>query len=356
LNGKFTLGLEHDFVVGYSVSSYEKNRPKNSSQNYSYNYAIPDYRTYNGDASALNYTSSGNYDLREVDQKGFYASTRLSVTGKLSLLLGARLTSYDQKNTFNTASTSTTTSEMSASSELTPYVGLMYDLTNDLSVFASRTEVFKPQSARNADGSYLEPMEGLNQEIGIKAELFNNKVNFELVYFDVKQDNAATGVFDVSGNRVRTNGINVSKGVTGTKSSGIELTWSGTVSEKLSYKLGYSHTNAKFHSDYRIWTNLPENQAHMSAKYNFSNGLSLGGDINWHSQTVGLETHPTQGQVSFEQGAYTLAEIHIGYHITDSLSTSFNVRNLLDEKYWTNIDYANYGEPRNVTLSLRYEI
>ena len=46
------------------------------------------------------------------------------------------------------------------------------------------------------------------------------------------------------------------------------------------------------------------------------------------------------------------------YQITENLSATFNVNNLFDKAYFTNIgfyDFAYYGNPRNVMVTTHWD-
>ncbi|WP_323586404.1 hypothetical protein [Aliarcobacter butzleri] len=46
------------------------------------------------------------------------------------------------------------------------------------------------------------------------------------------------------------------------------------------------------------------------------------------------------------------------YKIDKDLSVQLNVNNIFDEKYYTNIGFYNqvsYGDPRNFTLTMKYD-
>ncbi|PPT98713.1 hypothetical protein, partial [Xanthomonas arboricola] len=42
------------------------------------------------------------------------------------------------------------------------------------------------------------------------------------------------------------------------------------------------------------------------------------------------------------------------YRISEQWTATLAVRNAFDKTYWANLDYQNYGEPRFVSLSLRW--
>ena len=61
------------------------------------------------------------------------------------------------------------------------------------------------------------------------------------------------------------------------------------------------------------------------------------------------------GPVTVKQDAYALVGFNANYRISDQWSATLAVRNAFDEKYWANLDYNNYGEPRFVALTLRWK-
>ena len=73
----------------------------------------------------------------------------------------------------------------------TPYAGLLYDITPEYTVYASYTDIFKPQSLKDVSNKYLEPVVGSNYEVGLKGSLMNERLNVAAEYFSSKQDNVA---------------------------------------------------------------------------------------------------------------------------------------------------------------------
>ena len=83
------------------------------------------------------------------------------------------------------------TSDYENSSVNTPYLGLVYDVTDIISTYASYTEIFQPQNAFNADGELIGPVEGSNSEIGIKGDFFNEALSASFAIYKIKEDNLA---------------------------------------------------------------------------------------------------------------------------------------------------------------------
>ncbi|WP_159449441.1 TonB-dependent receptor domain-containing protein, partial [Mycobacterium avium] len=126
-----------------------------------------------------------------------YLATRLSLTDRLHAVLGSRYGSWEiESTTYNYDKDTDQYLGASKSSQThndmwTPYAGLLYDLTPEYTVYASYTDIFNPQSERDASKKYLEPVVGSNYEVGLKGSLLEERVNVAAAYFWSKQDNVA---------------------------------------------------------------------------------------------------------------------------------------------------------------------
>ena len=76
--------------------------------------------------------------------------------------------------------------------------------------------------------------------------------------------------------------------------------------------------------------------------------------MNWNSET---SLYFTTYKTRVEQDAYKVANLMARYQVTDQLSTTLNLNNLFDEKYYAGFagNYGHYGAPRNATMNLRYD-
>jgi outer-membrane receptor for ferric coprogen and ferric-rhodotorulic acid len=72
---------------------------------------------------------------------------------------------------------------------VTPFLGAVYKLTDQVSAYASYTDIFKDQNYLDSSGHYLAPIEGVNKEVGIKAALLDERLNVSLSAFRITQDN-----------------------------------------------------------------------------------------------------------------------------------------------------------------------
>ncbi|MFH4180552.1 TonB-dependent receptor, partial [Acinetobacter baumannii] len=88
-------------------------------------------------------------------------------------VMGGRVSWYDYQS--QSAGVTTRAQE---ENQVTPFVGVIYDLNRDWSWYASHTDIFLPQSGyRTASGAFLDPAIGASHETGIKGELFDKRLN-----------------------------------------------------------------------------------------------------------------------------------------------------------------------------------
>ena len=48
-----------------------------------------------------------------------------------------------------------------------------------------------------------------------------------------------------------------------------------------------------------------------------------------------------------------LLDLYASWDFTEAYRLTLAVTNALDKKYWTNLDYANYGQPRFFSATFR---
>lgn len=363
LSGKFPLfGRDQDIVVGWNLNNVKATSlafASITSGTYYYRYDIPDYRTYNGEAPRPTLIKTGARTEAFTDQDGFYATTRLRPVDRLSVILGARLSSWETRTeNFNTSGVYTsTTGAYDVKDEVSPYVGTVYDLNDVWSAYASYTDIFRPQNYKDKDNNLLAPVLGTNLEAGLKAEFFAKRFQVSVGVFETKQDNYAVRDATQPDNSLP-DGSSAYLGVNGTKSQGVEVEMSGFIRTGWTVSLGYSNINTVRHALDLTYANVPEHMVRFHTDYRFTGALrklSAGLGVNWQGETVGYGiAHPTLGTVTVEQGAFALVNLNASYRLTDHLILTGALRNALDHSYWATLDYPNYGEPRSFSVSLRW--
>src|SRR5690606_36780975 len=99
-----------------------------------------------------------------TEQRAYYAATRLSVTDRFKLIVGGRVATWERMG-FDWSGVV----DYGNKDEFIPYAGALYDLTIAHRLYASYTEIFKPQNNRDASGNLIDPLVGESAEIGLKS-------------------------------------------------------------------------------------------------------------------------------------------------------------------------------------------
>ncbi|MFO3707028.1 TonB-dependent siderophore receptor [Xanthomonas codiaei] len=379
LSGGFSLfGRQHDVVIGGSWQDLQSTAYP-TTQTYPADWAtcvsptgvrercyfIPNIRNWDGDISEVTYARTGRRNEARTTQRGVYASTRFRLADPLSLIAGARLSSWETRTqAFNAAGAYTGTSgRYEVSDEVTPYVGLVYDIVPDVSVYASYTEIFNPQNYRDKDNNLLAPVEGSNLEAGIKAQLLDGRAMATAAVFEARQDNFAVRDMTQPEGSLP-DGTSAFIGVDGTKSRGWEVDFNGEVLPGWTINAGYTHVKVTRAPTDTIYANLPEDYLQLSTQWRLPGAwdwLSIGGGVSWQSAVRGFNIARPTGDgsatttpVTVVQNPYALVHFNANYRISDQWTATLAVRNAFDKTYWANLDYQNYGEPRFISLSLRW--
>ena len=351
-SGPFELfGREHQLVVGQSLSISDwKGKDYSNATYFDNNY---DFYQWHGQAIEPLWNQPTKINDETTRQSGTYIAGRFSLMDDLHVMLGTRVANYQV----------TGTSKTKASGKVVPYAGVVYDLNDNVSAYASYTEIFQPQTQyRDRTRKMLAPDEGKNYELGLKGEFFGGRLNSSLAYFEVHETNRP--VADLLFNS--TPGAEYSYIGTKTTTKGYEAEISGELTPGWQLQAGYTHKISRDDDHIKVATWEPQDQVSFYSSYKLKGDLdklTLGGGARW--QGAGWQTVYNWGYDNragryekFTQDPYWLVDLMARYQFTDNLSATVNVNNLFDKAYFTNIgfyDSAYYGDPRNVMVTTRWD-
>ncbi len=378
--GPFSLlGRKHDLIIG--ASGYErssdspsgtlygdigsqvtctqtKNGVTTVTNNIGNTCVINDYRNWNGGATTKpTYTVTPSTSDATQQNYGAYTTVRLNITDPLKVIAGARYSEYKASNgKYKDVKVD----------HITPYFGILYDINDMVTAYASYTDMFQPSTAKDRNNSYLDPETGVSYEAGIKAELLDGQLLTSAAAFWSTKENLAVedtaaiaaGIkTDAGGNPMIASGQ-------GLKIEGFELEAIGLIRDGWNISSGYTYVNSISSLKSSPATNIPQNQFKLFTNYTLpadlwkgSERLTIGGGFNWQSdifRSWGGAPANTDGKV--RQDSYFLASASASYKLNQYLTAAVNVNNLFDEKYYQNVGFYNgvyWGEPRNVTFTLR---
>lgn len=283
----------------------------------------------------------------KVSQYGAYVATRLRATEQLSILGGLRWSNW---RTRDLDETGVAYDDREYKGEWTPYVGAVFDITSNISIYASYTSIFNPQSSRDVNNRLLDPETGTNIEAGIKGEWLDGRLNASAALFQVKKDNLAVE----DGNNMTPTGDQAYIAVDDTKGRGWELEVSGEPIEGWSIQGGYTRVLTKDSAGARLNSQNPEHMIKFYTSWTPASlsQLTIGGGLNWQSRTTSPWMDPAWAD-RYAQKNFAVVNLMARYALSEQISATVNLTNLFDEVYLTEMDSHDYGTPRSVMATLR---
>ena len=346
VTGPFSLfEREHELIGGVTLSQFSQSVPEWGGWRYDYNAtpgaSIDNIFDWDGKQPKPAFTESGK-SSQEENQYAAYLTTRLHLSDDLNLILGSRLIDWERKTEDRPYGAASSNTDRKETGVFIPYAGVVYDLNDTWSLYASYTKIFNPQGSWVQDAQFkpIDPMQGIGYEMGIKGSHFDGKLNSSVAVFKLEQDNLAIWQHD-----------NVYEAKQDTTSKGIEMEINGELAEGWQASAGYAYTLTTDNQDERINTVLPRHSLKTFTSYRLPGVLdkvTVGGGVNWQSK-VGNDLH------TFTQGSYAIANLMARYGINEHLEASVNLNNLFDREYYSMAGlYGTYGAPRNVMTNFTY--
>lgn len=299
---------------------------------------------------------------QRVEQSGVYTTARFSLADPLTLIVGGRVDWYHLDVIQYDGGWPYGEADYKAVREITPYAGLVYDLNDTYSVYASWTRIFQPQSEQTPGGGVLEPIQGTNYEIGLKGEHFGGRLNTSVAIFQVNLENLPDALPSSQCQNAFTSCYTAAGEI---RSRGIEFEITGALSENWQISAGYTYNRAKRlkGSDYlpigtaisgdRYATNLPENLFKLATTYRLPGKLDqwkIGGATRTQSRIYSY---------GVQQGGYTIFDFNAAYAVNQHLDLNLNLNNAFDKRYYSSIISPTegnfFGEPRNFMVTARYK-
>ncbi|ACK67023.1 TonB-dependent siderophore receptor [Rippkaea orientalis PCC 8801] len=258
----------------------------------------------------------------QVDQLRITFQDQITLFDNLKLVAAFNYDSVEQK--FWDRLTDENTVQYDDS--VVPRVGLVYQPIEEVSLYGSYSQSFYPGAGQTVSGQFLDPEESEQYEIGIRAEILDKKLSFNLAYFDITKNNVATSdpefpIFSVAVGEQR--------------SRGVELDIVGEIIPGLNIVFNYANITAEITEDNDIPVgnrlfNVPENSANLWLTYQiqdgFFEGLGFGGGFNYVDERFGDNAN------SFRLESYTLANAAVFYE-RDNWKFALNIRNIFDEDH-----------------------
>lgn len=353
LSGPFQLfGQEHDAFIGTS-----RRQEKFDSVGGWWSAETPiDIYDFGHDVPKPSTDDRNPYASRNTQtEEAIYGGVRLNPIESLHLIVGGRLSWYEYESR-------SSTDGYKVNREITPYAGAIYDLNDTYSVYASYTEIFKPQTARDTSDSVLDPMTGESYEIGLKGEYLGGDLNASVALFDMTQQGRAYALE----NRFCSNpSVGCSAASGEVRSQGIDAELSGALTPNWQFSASYVYLLSEYVKDANTTNEgklfAPEQPKHLfkaATSYQLTGDLSkwrVGADFYAQS-----DTYKRVGTGHAEQDAYSVLGLMAGYRFNENWDGRVNLNNVFDTKYWSGIPNGGgmgvYGDPRNLMFSVKWSL
>lgn len=355
LTGSFNTGsLVHHVLFGGDVYEFELDQVQNRFRPTLANpYGIDVFNPVYGQTppALAAFTST----LEEQSAYGIYFQDQIDLTEKWKMLAGVRYDDFRQDLT-NRINGIKARQEPTATS---PRVGLVFEATSMVSLYASYSKGFRPNSGSDVAGVAFEPEDSKAYEVGAKLETPGGWAGTLAVYKAEKTNILTSDPVNA--------GFSLAAGEA--ESKGLELDVTGNLTDTLRAVLSYAYTDAEvtkavldvnFSTPLPVGSpllNIPEHSGNLLLIQDFkikNSELSVGAGVTYVGERLG----ETGSDPRFMLPDYTLVKFIASYSPTEQLKFAVDVDNVFDETYYPS-SYARLwvgaGAPRVYTFRTVYE-
>lgn len=338
-SGPFQLfGRQHQLVIGGQTSRSHGHEYEDFSQD---EIAFPSVKDWGRVQVAEPTFPGARLAADQVDRLSrFYAATHLNLNDRLKVVAGFNALKLKSKGF--SYGTDTPRDE----SKVSPYAGAVLDLSDNVSLYASYTDIFNPQSEVDINHQTLAAAHGRSYEAGFKSEWFDKRLYVTGAVFTSRQD----GLAQYAGEFTDTVG-SYYEGVD-TKATGYELEATGAITDQWRVSLGWTDLQIEDDDGNKARLFTPRKTLKASTTYTIPSlrNLTLGAQLRWQEDIEG------QDIVTVTQKAYGVLDLMAGVDLTEKVRATVNVKNATDKAYLTSLMWsqAYYAAPRSVSLRLDY--
>jgi len=349
LTGHFsTGGFDHTLLTGIEYEDYDYKSIIQRSSAAAGTYPIDIFDpVYGQPRPAL--TRTPTHDKENLKTYAAFVQDQVALTERLKVLAGARFERFehDYQNYVGK-------SWQAADNAVTPRVGVIYDLTDTVAVYADAARSFKPNTGASREGGGFAPEKGKSYEMGIKWEALDRQLSVDAAIYQIEKKNVLTtdpvdNTFSVAAGQVR--------------SRGFDLNVAGNLTPEWRVIGGYAYVDAEVTRDNTLRSgtrlmNIPRNSFSLLNVYEFQDGalkgLGLGAGGKYVDQRAGQTAN-----TAFSMDAYTVVDLLGYYKVNEHVRLNVDVKNLFNRDYeegaFGNI-YAYPGAPRTVQVGIAYTL
>ncbi|KJS71766.1 MAG: TonB-dependent receptor [Pseudomonas sp. BICA1-14] len=349
LEGHFdAAGLAHTLLLGVEFDDFNYDSQIDRSGGATSDFPIDLYDpVYGQPLPALTRTTT--YDDENLKSYAFFLQDQIALTERLTAQVGARLERFEQRyeNKLTPAG-----SWEQAHNAVSPRFGLIYDLTEELAVYANTSRSFKPNRGADRSSQAFDPEKGIAHEVGIKYELPEHDLSVTAALFHITKENVLTS------DPVDSN-YQVAAGEA--RSRGFDISVAGNITPQWRVIGGYAYVDAEVTESSSAsmpagtrLANVPRHSFNLLDTYEFAEGPLAGLGVGMGVKYVG-DRKGGATSTAFDMDAYTTVDLLAYYPLTERVRLNLNLNNLFDEEYeeraWGNI-WAYPGAPRTLQAGI----
>ena len=347
LHGDLSIaGMQHRLLLGAEYENYRKNervievRPRSTIDIYDPLYGRP----------RPDGARSGSDAHEQVQSQALNLQDQIAFSERLRGLIGVRIERFEQTidNRVNGARS------QQNHDAITQRVGLLYQLTPAVALFANTSTSFKPNNGLDRNDRAFDPEQGIGYEAGLKLDLLDDRLSATLAAFHLTKENVLTAdpvdaSFQAAAGEAR--------------SQGFDLQVSGQLSDALRLIGAFAFINAEVTDGDQALPagsrllGVAQQSGSLLGVYEFQDGWLRGSDIGAAFNYVGDRSG--QAGSDFSLPAYHTVDLLAHYAFSPRIKVGANLNNLLDEKYYER-SYSNLwvmpGEPRNLSVNLTVDL
>lgn len=356
LTGHFsTGGFEHTLLTGIEYEDYDYQSIIQRSSGAAGAYPIDIFDPVHGQPRPA-LTRKPTDDQENLKTFGVFVQDQVALTERLKLLAGARFERFEhQYESFVPQNPPGSRNWDVTDSAVTPRLGVIYDLTDTVAVYANTARSFKPNTGASREGGGgFKPEEGKSYEMGVKWEALDRQLSVDAAIYQIEKRNVLTpdpldSTFNVAAGEVR--------------SRGFDLNVAGNLTPEWRVIGGYAYVDAEVTKDINIPSgtrllNVPKNSFSLLNVYEFQDGglkgLGLGLGAKYVDERAGNTAAST-----FTMDSYTVVDLLGYYKVNERIRLNLDLKNLFDADYEEGAFggvYAYPGAPRTVQAGISYTL
>ncbi len=348
LTGRFdTAGIRHTLLAGIEYDDYDYQSVIARSAAGATAYPIDIVDPVLGQPRPPLTRASSN-DKENLKTSGVFVQDQIAFTDRLKVLAGLRIERFEHRyESYLGGGSSWRTTDTA----VTPRIGVLYDLTDALAIYANTARSYKPNTGSDRLRNGFDPEKGKSYEIGAKWLALGKALSVDAAIYDIEKQNVLTADpidpdFRIAAGEVRSRGLDVNV--------------AGNLTPAWRVIGGYSYVDAQVRKDNTLpagtrLASIPRNALSLLNVYEFRSGPAAGLGLGVGAKYIAARAAQTSA-TSAKMPGYVVFDLLAFYQLNKHLRVNLDVRNVSDRDYNESAFGTAYypGAPRTVQLGLAY--